>query len=154
MANITTVRDTLKTFIPTVTNFNLKTEILNPYDINSNPQANIRNGWGLKVGGASQTSIDYLNIYGQSRNFEIVLTREVIRTEHNRTPIDDNEKNILIDLDSLMKALESSNQLSIPTAIGKVIYSGDSGIEYSTEIDSFKLMSLTATFQIEIFENF
>jgi hypothetical protein len=154
MANITTVRDTLKTFIPTITNFTTKTEILNPYDLTNNPQANIRNGWGLKIGGASATTIDYLNIYGQLRRFEIILTREVIRTEHNRSPIDDNEKNMLIDLDYLMKALESSSQLSIPTAVGKILYTGDNGIEYNSNIESFKLMSMEATFEIEIFENF
>jgi hypothetical protein len=154
MANINTVRDTLKTFIPAIANFNTKTEIINPYDILSNPAANLRNGWGLKLGSASATNIDYLGIYGQNRSFIVVLTRELVKTEHNRTPIDTNENNMMTDLDNLMKSLEASAQLSIPNSVGKIIYTGDSGIEYNSNVESFKIMSMEITFSIEIFENF
>lgn len=152
MSKISTIYDQLvNTTIPSLTGFNSKTRISNPFEIEKNDLMLLKNGWGLKLGPASDSPFQEFNKTKVTQVFSIVLTRQVIKTQHNYTNLDTAVK--LLKEDALLVRLDfyNADQLGLDSSIELITFSGESEIEYID--DEFEIIVMQVDFNFEINEN-
>ena len=85
------------------------------------------------------------------RNFTVSLVNRFTATEHNAVAIDSIYKNLLIDAETLVKAVERSTVLNTTIqGLGTTKYTDDLGIEY-LDAERSKFLILEMNFQTEYF---
>ena len=144
-SKISTIYDAVVTELSTI--FSTKTRLPNAYDLENNPHNMIRDAYGLRIDSSDLYRPEF-RTSGQARQFTILLTREVIRTDTNATLIDTEAKAILEDLNTLILEMEKSDQLLVNSSIDRVSFAGSSGIELFGASRS-QFISIEAIFSIE-----
>ncbi len=153
MSNFSTIFDQLvDTTIPALTGFSTKTKLSNPYDLADNDEGQLRDGYGLIIGAADETTPQYMcDFTVVSQEIAVVLTRVVISTPHNTTPLDTAVKALVEDAVTIRKDFYNPDQLTIPSNIEKIQFNNRSGIEYIS--DEFKFVATTVFFTFDIKES-
>lgn len=152
MSNFTTIYDQLiGTTIPGLTGFSTKTQIPNPYEIDQNDKNLLRNGWGITVGGSSNSPHQEYKYTKVNQSFGFVLSREVKGTHHNTVPLQTATKNLVEDSVLIRLDLYNSDQISIDSNIENILYTGRSPVQFIDE-DGFNIIWTTVSFIFEIKE--
>jgi hypothetical protein len=149
MSKITTVYDGILTSLGTI--FSEKTRIFDAYDLPSNPEHVIRDGYGIRKGGTDFGSAEFCS-FRDDHGFTIVLTREVIRHDSELTPVDDQVKALLEDAFEVRERFYRFDKLGLPSDIENVTLGSVGAVE--TFIGgSNKFFSITADFVFQVREN-
>lgn len=149
MSKFSTVYDQLRTELATI--FPNKTEIPIPESLTQNDDNLLRDGYGLIVGPSTQGIIDTFKDTSTIHSFDIVLTRELIRLEHDTERKHTETKNLIEDLIGLRVSFLNFDQLTIEASIQKIDYNGMSEISFVNS-DKFDIISASINFNIEITE--
>ena len=125
------------------------TKIPYPYDLIKNDDNFLRLGYGLKVGSGSPAQLDFCkNAF--TRDFTVVLAREVFNTGSNDAAYDDIVKGLLEDIYAVQDRFNEPDQIAIEGDIVKIDYSSASGAEQiDAENATFLIMEATFTFTIQ-----
>jgi hypothetical protein len=131
--------------------FPTKTRIPNSYDLSSNGNVFLRDSWGLKVSSSTSFEMEF-NTYANDREFSVVLTKEVIKTDTQTDQIDTVSKSLLEDVNTLQKELINSYQLGIYSSIQLITLGSTTGI---TEVFATleKFLSIEVSFNIKLSED-
>jgi hypothetical protein len=149
MSNISTIYDTLLSRMLAI--FPAKTRIPNAYDLPSNGNVFLRDSWGLKVSSSTSFEMEF-NTYANDREFSVVLTKEVIKTDTQTDQIDTVSKSLLEDVNTLQKELINSYQLGIYSSIQLITLGSTTGI---TEVFATfeKFLTIEVSFNIKLSED-
>ena len=125
------------------------TKIPYPYDLIKNDDNFLRLGYGLKVGSGNPAQLDFCkNAF--TRDFTVVLAREVFNTGSNDAAYDDIVKGLLEDIYAVQDRFNEPDQIAIEGDIVKIDYSSASGAEQiDAENATFLTMEATFTFTIQ-----
>lgn len=151
MSNFSTVYDQLISLIPTLSGFTTKTKIINPYELESNDDNLLRDGWGLIVGDSFEGELDVFNKTNVNQSFGVVLTRELNQTYHNATPYETVTKLLIEDAVTLRVRFLNADQLGVQNNLELVRYVGRTGISFIS--DELKILTTTVNFNFSITEN-
>jgi hypothetical protein len=148
MSKITSVYNAIITELANL--FPNKTRIPYAYSLPDNNLRFLSDGYGMTIGSSSFEQFefcDFMNV----RDVNVVLTKEVFRTDSDSDVIDDITRTLLEDIYEVQKLFYSYNELGVPNDIAKVDIGSVSAIE---EVLSGKqsFLSMTATFQFYIIE--
>lgn len=118
----------------------------NAYDIPSNNQLYLADGYGIAVGPGARQDLEVgCNIYYE-RAFAISITKEIAATAHDTDKKVSIDKEILEEFNTLRLALEKDLTLG-----GKCIdieYTADSGLQFTSEEEQrYMIISLTVVAQ-------
>lgn len=127
MTKISNVYDAILTELTAV--FPNKIRIPNAYAPEQNPVQFLRDSWGLKVDPAEPTQRDF-TVYSRFRNFTIILTREVIKTDIQTAQMDTAVKAMLEDLNTLQKEFLGPDQFNTASNIDIANVGAFTGIEF------------------------
>ena len=152
MSNISTVIDALRARIPTLSGFTTKTEIPNAYSLKDNPLPLMENGWGLKYGAASPSSVDEYCRFSESRTISVVLTSLVFRTEDDAATYASACKALLESALILKKDISGPSQFNNESYVLKVDFISDSGLSFVSD-DKFTLLYVETNFAVDINES-
>lgn len=149
MSNITTVYNQTLSVLATI--FSEKTRIFDAYDLPSNPEHVLRDGYGIRIGSTSFGSSEVCS-FRDDHGITIVLTREVIRTDSQTTPVDDQVKALLEDAFEVRERFYRYDKLGLTSALENVTLGGVSAVE--TFIGgSNKFFTVAVDFVFQIREN-
>lgn len=152
MSNFSTIFDQLVgTTIPGLTGFSTKTQIPNPYALEENDINQLKNGWGIIIGDASESEFQVFKNTTVSQDIGIVLTREVRKTQNNKTPLETATKAIVEDAVSIRKDFYNADQLTIPSNIENITFTGRDAIE-QLDAEQFYIITTTVNFAFQIAE--
>lgn len=116
--------------------FNHK-RIPNPYEIGQNSDGVLRQGFGLMIQGGRNVMKISCN-YEMERTFGIVICRESLNTDHDADGIASVEKQLMEDLNLLIRDFEANTTLN--TGLIYTGYLGDNGIQLRGGKQSFLYM--------------
>lgn len=139
MSKVTTIYDQIiNTTLPAiyVTDY---TRIINPYDLEDNPEHLLRQGYGLKVGSQSPLELEFKSKYVQ-QSYSIVLTREVLKLEADITDTDTQVKALMEDVNTGQLEFYNNNQIGIEASIEDIELGPVSAVEYFTGNTNFVSM--------------
>jgi hypothetical protein len=151
MSNISTIIDTIRTAIPTLSGFSDKSEIPNPYSLTDNDSNFLVNGWGLVVGPSGLSPLNTFKDHSESRTFIITLTKEFVRMEGDNDAIHTDSKALLEDAVLVNKDMLAFDQLEIDANIQKIDFVGNSGIEFIFN-GKHSFLATELTYNIDISE--
>lgn len=151
MSKITTVYDEILTQIATL--FPAKTRIFNQYSLIDNPEHVLRNGYGLLKIDTNRIASEFCN-FTDEHGFEVVLTKELPRTEDQMDPVDDVTRDIIEDAFSLRERIYRYDKLGLQTDIENTEIGSVSGITYFLGNNKSNFISISVAFTISINENF
>lgn len=143
--SISTVYDGILTELAAI--FSSKIRIPNAYSLVDNPTQYLRDAYGMRVDAAVETRRDFCT-FSRIRDFTVILTREVIKTEIQTSQVDTAVKAMLEDVYTLQKEFSNADQIGVATSLDKIDVGAFTGIEYfnfeksnfiSTEV-SFSIM--------------
>ena len=126
-----------------------KSVIPYPYSLSDSPVQFLKDGYGIKVGGASNSELttDYLS--SVSHTISIILVREVSGFSSLKTSLVAETKTIYDDIYDLKNALLNLSRVS-PMFNGEpVVYDSDSGIE-DVIGDKQRFISLESVFTFDL----
>jgi len=153
MSNISTVIDTLRTFVPTtVGTTRAKYELDNPYILEENIDNKLNLGWAVRANFATNTN-RYTSHHTEERSFTIILTRRVSALKVRKDSITTDVKQLLEDALLLKLELQKSSQLGIPNAIMRSAWSDDTGINSLIKDNNAIFIFTEINFLIEIKED-
>jgi hypothetical protein len=152
VSNISTVIDALRTQIAIISGFPGKTEIPNAYSLKDNPETMLENGWGIRIGPASPSTIDEYSKYSESRVFTVVLTKLIFRTEEDIAAFSTAAKALLEDALLIKKLLDGPLQFNTQNYVVMVDFERDSGLSFIKD-DKFSLLYNEMSFTVDISEN-
>lgn len=147
---ISTIYDDLLTELAAI--FPNKERIPNAYDPSDNPVLSIRDGYGLRIDAATATQRDFCT-FSRFRNFTVILTREVIKTEFSVTPLDTAIKAMLDDVYTLQKELLGADQFGSSANIDIVNVGGFTGIEFFN-FEKTNFITSEVAFSIQVSDNY
>ena len=149
MSKISDIYDQIRTVVPGLfTGADAKIEIPNPYSLPDNNKNFLSNGWGLAVGDGSPSSVGFLKCDNESRNFIIVLTKELIRLDQCPDPMAVCTKALLEDYRTIKDRFVDFDQLGLDEKILKINFTNGSGIDFVTA-GKFNFLTVSATYAIE-----
>lgn len=124
--------------------------IPNPYAIESNSITFLKQGYGCAFGPAINTNLELNCDLTTDRTLTVLISRESFKTDGDYQGYVDVTQDLLDDLRSAIKYLETNTTLND----GHVIctYESDSGIQ-SLQGDDFSVMYVAAVFKAKIFDN-
>jgi hypothetical protein len=109
--------------------FPSKARLHNPYELSDNPELVTKDAWGLKVSSASRESLDFCNI-SITRSFTFILTRHFPTVGAKEDAFDEVSKSLLMDQQTFMNSLFSSDELGIGSIIDIIDFETISGIGF------------------------
>lgn len=151
MSKITAVYDELLVEIAAL--FTTKTRIFNPYSLPDNPEHILRDGYGLIKTDTNRVSSEFCG-FTDEHGFEVVLTKEVVRTEDQIDPVDDVTRDIIEDAFSLRERIYRYDKLGLQTDIENTEIGSVSGVSYFLGNNKSNFVSISVAFNILINENF
>ena len=146
---ITTFYDALYSSITTA--FPTKTEITNPYNIESNDDQELVNGFGIAFNDSSRPNDFGTGLRSLDRDIELVLTRRLLSTKKDKVPRHVAEKQLLEDQKTAIEAVLTNN--TIRNNIFNIDVNDDQGIEMIfNDKDNFLMLRtrFIAKFQYDI----
>ena len=103
-SNVTAIHNSLKNTLADL--FNDKTIIPNPFELENNNQNLMKNGYGFFYGPAGLPDFDLgIHIQGYSREFSIVLARNVYRTDTSLDPFSETQLSLIEDQNLLVNKI-------------------------------------------------
>lgn len=148
MSNVSTVYDTILAAIASL--FTSKTRIPNAYSLQDNDDYLLRDGYGLKIGGASPASSDF-QAFKIDREFIVVFSLEVPRVDTQTDIIDTKSKEILENIYTLQRKFYNPERMTIPAYVENITLGSIGGIEYVISNKS-NFISMEASFTFSIRE--
>jgi hypothetical protein len=149
MSKITTVYDTILTALTAI--FPEKTRLNDPYTLSDNPEHLLRDGYGLRKGSTEQ-GISELCSLSEIHGFEVSLCREIVRTESQDVPLDDEVKGLLEDAFELRERVYRYDELGIDTDITNVTLGSVSEVS-SFVANKGKFITVSVAFNVQVTEN-
>lgn len=148
MSKVSTIYDQL--LIELAALYPNKTRIPYSYSLPDNNARFLVDGYGLTIGSSNFEQFEFCD-FMNTREVNVVLTREVFRTDSDASVIDSVTKELLESVYDVQKLFYSYNELGIPNDIAKVDIGSVSAVE---EVVSGKqsFLSMTATFSFYIIE--
>lgn len=143
---ISNIYDDILTELETL--FPDKDRIYNPYSLVDNPSIILRDSYGLRVEEAEGVNRDFTT-YSRFRNFAIVLTREVVKTDAQEDAFDAPAKALLEDINKLQKHFLGPDEFNSATNIDIVNLAGLSGIEFFY-FDKTNYIAMDITLSIQV----
>lgn len=125
-------------------------KIPNPYDASGTANVILRQGYGISAGPALNTERLLGCEMSIARDFGVVLTKQIAKTDHDADGRTSQEKALFEDQYSLIKYIEKNPSLSGTAA--KIGFVGDNGIEI-LDLESGRYFVLASQFNVEYFEN-
>lgn len=125
-------------------------ELVNPYDLESNPDIELKQSWGISIGSALNGTRVVCNRATITRNFSIVLARRSNRTRNDNATRIVTEKLLFEDLSLLVKYFEENPKT---TNITRVRYTDDEGLDFVAG-DRDNYLVLRSTLLVEYTETF
>ena len=125
-------------------------KIPNPYDSSANANVILRQGYGIVAGAGSNTNRVLGCEMSIARDFGVILTKQIAKTEHDADGRTNQEKALFEDQYLLVKSLEKNPSLTGTAA--KVGFVGDNGIEV-LDLETGRYFVLVSQFNVEYFEN-
>lgn len=150
MSKISGTYDAILTSLSSL--FPNKTKIPYPYDLSEkNNHRFLDNGYGLIAGSQSfdETS-DFCRLQ-TIRNFSVVISREVYRTDSDTTILDASVKSLLEDIYSVQSEFYSYSELDSPENILNVIPTGATELE-EIVVGKSRFLAMTASFDFYVEE--
>jgi hypothetical protein len=148
MSKVSTIYDRLLVELAAL--YPTKTRIPYAYSLPDNNARFLVDGYGLTIGPSSFEQFEFCD-FMNTREVNVVLTKEVFRTDSDASVIDSITKAILENVYEVQKLFYSYNELGIPNDIAKVDIGSVSAVE---EVISGKqsFLSMTASFNFYIIE--
>jgi hypothetical protein len=148
MSNISTAFNDFKTRLSTLLPNHIG--LTNPYASEQNTAGALNLGYGVVLGAGTNTKRLMGCKLSVSRNFNLILTRKYYAQELNITGKETTAKDLFED-QKLIIAYVEKNPTIQSTAIAKMEYDSDNGIEFIfTEKDNY--LKLETVFRVEYFE--
>lgn len=122
------------------------TEIDNPYDIEQNPEIQLKTAYGITIGTATNATRAICGRADVIRSFDIVLCRRINATMNDSATRITAEKNLFEDQMSIIKKFEGNI-----ANVKKARYLSDNGIEFLGN-DKYNYLVLRSTFEVEYSE--
>lgn len=102
MSNASDIYIKIRALVPTLTGFTTKKEIPNPYSLEDNSVNLLRDSWGVKIGTSTPTEeTDRLPDYVETTDYEVVLSRQVVKTDSDPDKIPTATQSMLNDFSTL-----------------------------------------------------
>jgi hypothetical protein len=149
MTKISNIYDALLTRVAIL--FPTKLRIPNAYSLASNGDPFLRDGWGLKVNSSNYYEMEF-NTYANDRQFSVVLTREIIKTDTQTSQIDAVSKLLLEDVNTLQKELINPSQLGILDSIQIINLGSTTGIN-EVFTNNEKFLTIELVFNVKLSED-
>lgn len=143
MSNVTDLYDKIGTILSS--QLSSKTFIPNPFDIAGNSDNLLRDGYGYYIGAASLPDFDLPGFQGYSREFVIILTRDLYRTDNETDLLGSRQKSMFEDQNTIINSL--ANDRTLDNDIVRLEFTGDGGIE-SVFSGKFNFLQLISTFEV------
>jgi hypothetical protein len=121
----------------------------NPYAADANANVILNKGFGIAVGGGTNTERNLGCKLSISRDFGIILTKQIAKTDHDTSGRADQEKALFEDQYALIKAVEQDPDLGGTAA--KAYYVSDGGLEI-LDLETGRYFVLATQFNVEYFE--
>lgn len=126
------------------------TRIPNPYDIALNDDNFLRKGWGVRIGPATKTELEFCNL-AVIRTLTVVISREIFNTGSNDTQFDDIGKQLLEDIYEAQARFYEPDELLVEASVVKIDPTSTSGVE-SVNGSKLNFLSMEASFDFTIRE--
>jgi hypothetical protein len=149
VSKISTIYDTLLARLAVI--YPTKTRIPNSYDLSNNGDVFLRNSWGLKISNSTYFEMEF-NTYANDREFAVVFTREIIKTDTQTDQIDTVSKLLLEDINTLHKELINPSQLGIHPSIQLITLGSTTGVN-EVFTNNEKFLSMEVMFNIKLSED-
>lgn len=147
MSNFSDLYDAIVTRVETV--FPNHTRLPNPYKIEENNEAFLRQGWGLSMTSGTNSNRQLSCSISIQRSFTISLVRKFYAVESNVDNKVTVEKQLIEDQLLLIKDLCDNSSLDATNSL--VDFESDDGIEYVYG-DKDNFLVLNSTFRVEYFD--
>lgn len=148
MSRISTVYDRLLVELAAL--YPTKTRIPYAYDLIQNDDNFLRSGWGLKVGPASPTTLEWCK-NAMERQFSVAIVSEVFNTGSNPVIYDDIAKGLLEDIYKAQDRFYEPDQIAIEGDIVKIDLVSISAVE-PLQSEKLTFLSMEATFNFTVQE--
>lgn len=148
MSSITDIYNALETTLATA--LPAYTKLPNAYDVEDNATIFLGKGYGLGIGGGSNTNRLLPSKVSISRDFEIVFVNQINATASNGDLIEAQEKEIFEDMFLFLKTVESDASLGC-LAINSS-YVSDSGLDF-LDGETQRYFSLTMVVSVEYIQS-
>lgn len=125
------------------------TRIANPYVIEANPELLLKKGYGVRIGPAVNTNLQFADLT-LGREFTVVLSRKVDAHEHDGAAKGSAEKSLMEDLLLVTKDLVTHGSLNGDSVVTATNYQGDSGVSFAGE----GIIYTEAEFRVDYFESY
>lgn len=143
-SNVTAIHNSLIASLAAL--FPDKTIIPNPFDLENNNQNFLKNGYGYFYGPAGLPEFDLgIHFQGYSRDFSIVLSRNVYRTDISTDPFATTQLQLIEDQNILVNAFADIR--NIDQNVVTLEFVSDSGIEF-VFADKNNYLALTTDFAV------
>lgn len=155
MASVGSIVDAIRAAIPTYTGFSTKTEILNPYSLEDNPETFLEDGWGLLVQSGSRSGKDFpVEVFSVSteRGIGVVLSRIVFDIDGQGGNVNETGKSLLADAKTIRDNFLNDSKFGVLKNGEEIAYLGDSGLEF-TLTGKVRIISTQINFTFETVEN-
>lgn len=147
MSNISSIFDRLYDIIGS--EFGLKDELKNPYELTDNDDCHSRNGFGIAIGAVSDLETIRKQVINVTRTFSITFTRKIYTTEQNTVARKAAEKLLMEDELTLIKLI--SDDFDLKRYAEDVRFVGDDGIQFVFD-DRQNYLSLTMNYDVNYTE--
>jgi len=144
MSNVSTIHDSLIASLASL--FPSKTVIPNPFNLEDNNQNLLKNGYGYFYGAAGLPEFDLgIHIQGYARDFNIVMTKNVYRTDISPDPFATTQLALLEEQNTLVNSFADIRNLD--QNVVSIEFVSDSGVEFIFA-DKNNYLALTTTFAV------
>lgn len=150
MSNISDAYDALVTRLETI--LPSHNRLPNPYKPDENADEQLKLAWGVQVSTGNNSERNISCKLSIERSIIVVLTRRFFAPDLVEDRMEVPEKALLEDQFLVIDDFEKDPTLNDSTAICKMRYDSDSGIEY-VKSDEDNFIKIESTFLIEYFED-
>jgi hypothetical protein len=150
MSKVSTIYDAVGTQLATL--FTSATRIPDPYNLDSNNDQFLRDGFGVKVGSSEFQEFEYCK-WMVSRQISVVFTKEVFRLDSDYSKIDDVSKALLEAVYETQKLFFNYSQLGIEASIMRVDILSSSEVQ-TVQGEKSAFYSMECSFNFLIQESF
>lgn len=151
MSNFTTFYDQARTAIAALSGFTTKTEIPNPYSLSDNDKHQLIDGWGIRVLDGSLSAQQEFKSVWEDASFEVVVTKEVVRTNNDITNFVTAVKSVMEDIVTLKMDFMADDQIGVSSNVEKIDFVSRSGIQ-SVNDNKFNYIFASILFSVTLKE--
>lgn len=147
MSKVSDIYNALNTLVSTTLTSYKK--LPNPYVASENANVILNKGYGIAIGAGTNTERLLGCKLSIARDFGVVLTKQIAKTDHDVAGRATQEKAIFEDQYLIIKALEENPSLSGTAA--KAYFVGDGGLEV-LDLETGRYFVLATQFNVEYLE--